>query len=87
MTNRRVRQIRDILLFIDCCPVYYAAFCISRGFFPLNEIFLIIFGLLSVMGLFGEVDSLRVFAAVGVVLCVIEYGYVKMKERESLKYI
>lgn len=39
------------------------------------------------MGLFGEVDSLRVFAAVGVVLCVIEYGYVKMKERESLKYI
>lgn len=87
LTDRRVRRIRDITLFCSCCPVYISAFCLSRGFFPLSEVFIGIFGLLSITGLFGEVGSLRLFAGVGVVLAVLQLLYVKIKERESLKYI
>ena len=87
MTDRRVRRVRDVVLFTACLPVYYTAFSISRGRFSLNKIFLLVFGLLCVMGLFGEMESLRIFAAVGVVLCLVEIGYVKMKERENLKFI
>ena len=87
LTDRRVRRLRDIVLFCVCCPVYVSAYCISRGFFPLSEVFIGLFGLLSVTGLFGEAKSLRLFAAVGIVLALLQLVYVKKKERESLKYI
>ena len=87
MTDRRIRRIRDIVLFVACLPVYFTAFCMSRGVFSLNKVFLLVFGLLCVMGLFGEMESLRIFAVIGVILCLVEVGYVKMKERENLKFI
>ena len=87
LTNRRVRRIRDVLLYSACLPSYYSAFFISRGFFSLNESYVIVFGLLCFMGLFGEETSLRLFAAVGILLSLLQYVYIRVKERESLKYI
>ena len=87
LTNRRVRRIRDVLLYSACLPSYYSAFSISRGFFSLSASYVIVFGLLCFMGLFGEETSLRLFAAVGILLSLLQYVYIRVKERESLKYI
>ena len=87
LTNRRIRRTRDVILYGACLPSYYSAFCISRGFFSLNESYVIVFGLLCLMGLFGEESSLRLFATVGILLALLQYVYIRVKERESLKFI
>ena len=85
LTDRKVRQIREILFFCACTPSYYASFCLSRGFFYLNEIFITIFGLLCVLGIFGETPLMHVYSIVGLVSSVLQFLYVKRKERESSK--
>lgn len=87
LTDRKVRQIREILFFCACTPSYYASFCLTRGFFYLNEIFITIFGMLCVLGIFGETPLLRVYSIVGLMSSVLQFFYVKRKERESSKYI
>lgn len=87
LTDRKVRQIREILFFCACTPSYYSSFCLSRGFFHLNEIFIIIFGMLCVLGIFGETTLMHIYSTVGLVSSVLQYLYVKRKERESLVYI
>ena len=87
LTNRKVRQIREVMFFAACTPSYYSAFCLSRGFFHLNEIFIVIFGLLCILGVFGETSVVRIYAVTGVISSVLQYLFVKQKEKESLKYI
>ena len=87
LTDRRIRRIREVALFLTSCPTYFSAFCLSRGFFSLNEIFVVVFGLLCIIGLFGETEIVRLVAGVGVVSALTQFLFVKLKERESLKYI
>ena len=87
LTNRKVRQIREVMFLAACTPSYYSAFCLSRGFFHLNEIFIVIFGLLCILGVFGETSVVRIYAVTGVISSVLQYLFVKQKEKESLKYI
>lgn len=87
LNDRKIRRIRDCVLFLICIPSYYSLFCICSGFFNYNDIFIVIFGLLCFVGIFGETASVRIFAEMGVLSSIVQYIFVKAKERESLKYI
>lgn len=87
LNDKRVRTIREIIMFLICLPSYYASFCICCGFFYLNDIFIVIFGLLCFIGVFGETTILKVFAGIALVSSIVQYVYIKIKERESLQYI
>ena len=53
----------------------------------MNELFIVVFALLCFIGMFGETNVMKVFAIVGLASSAIQYGYVRIKEKESLKYI
>ena len=53
----------------------------------MNDTFVAIFGLLCIVGLFAETRIGRLYAALGLVSSGIQYVYVRIQERESLKYI
>ena len=78
---------REFLLFGAVTPSYYSAFCLSSGFYYMSDTFVAIFGLLCIVGLFSETRMGRLYAILGLVSSVIQYVYVRIQERESLKYI
>jgi hypothetical protein len=53
----------------------------------MNSIFIAIFGLLNIIGFFGETQVVRIFALIGVLSTILQYIYVHIKMRESLQYI
>lgn len=87
LTDLRVRRVREFLLFGAVTPSYYSAFCLSSGFYYMSDTFVAIFGLLCIVGLFSETRMGRLYAILGLVSSVIQYVYVRIQERESLKYI
>ena len=87
LTDLKIRRIREVLLFLTVTPSYYSAFCLSSGFYYMNDTFVAIFGLLCIVGLFAETRIGRLYAALGLVSSGIQYVYVRIQERESLKYI
>lgn len=87
MNDIKVRRIRESVIFILCIPSYYAFYCLCSGYFYFNDIFIIVFGLLCFIGVFGETFILQLFAGVGLFSSIAQFVYVKIKERESLEYI
>lgn len=87
LTDLKIRRIREVLLFLTATPSYYSAFCLSSGFYYMNDTFVAIFGLLCIVGLFAETKIGRLYAILGLVSSGIQYVYVRIQERESLKYI
>ena len=74
-------------MFVLCIPSYYALHCLCSGYFYFNDIFITVFGLLCLIGVFGETFVLKLFAGVGLCSSMAQIVYVKIKEKESLKYI